>query len=775
MYDLALLARSVVLAGVLAIMAPSAAGTSVGRSPPGACPPPKAQPAYANRIRQALSSTHDLWGEKLIAAPGGPTYEGARRYVAPLLYAKGPAGLRLDTSGVYYLPFSFPFNIYDPVSALHVADGSEIISRRIDGRSLTFFVGSAGRERYGSCLARLRPAQLADGYLPILETAYVDRGGVRYRQESFVGRVYGARAEVSFVHLTVDARRSRAGAVVRLVPSTRGLSRVGQTLASGSSTQLLFSAGGAFDGTAVRYVVRSGRLADVYVDWVNRPVRTHALRADRRTYRASRRLVARFWRSRLAGGAQYIVPERRVLNAERSLLIQQHVLGSHYSAGNPYEELSFAEVLDDAEVMAEYHFGNTAKAILRETLRALPGRLTNWRAGEQLVAGALYFRLFRDRRYVDEATPELAHIVDGLAQQIEQETDDGLLHREAYSSDISRRVYGLHAQATVCQGLFVMARVWAETGHARLAARSYALAVQLDTNLRLAVGASMQRLPDGSLFVPVALLDDCAAFDRLTASREGSYWNLVMPYALASGFFAPHGAEAEALLRYLLDHGSRLLGVVRGRADVFYRDRAQPASGFDEVYGLSVSRFLADNDRPDQIVLSLYGMLAAAMTPNTFITGESSTMSPLGGAYFRAMYLPPNLGGNATFLETLRLILIHETRKSDGTPRGLELAFSTPRAWLSGGKTILVRDAPTSFGPVSYSITRHGRVVHVTVAPPASPAPTVLRLRLRLPAGERIGAIRTVGRRLVRFDAKTGTIDLTGRSGRVELYATVTR
>ena len=61
---------------------------------------------------------------------------------------------------------------------------------QIGGHSLGIFVGAAGRERYGDCLTRLTPARLADGYLPILETSYVDAHGVRYSQESFVGRVY---------------------------------------------------------------------------------------------------------------------------------------------------------------------------------------------------------------------------------------------------------------------------------------------------------------------------------------------------------------------------------------------------------------------------------------------------------------------------------------------------------------------------------------------------------------------------------------------------------
>ena len=48
------------------------------------------------------------------------------------------------------------------------------------------------------------------------------------------------------------------------------------------------------------------------------------------------------------------------------------------------------------------------------------------------------------------------------------------------------------------------------------------------------------------------------------------------------------------------------------------------ASGTNEVYGLNVARFLADNDRPDQLVLSLYGALAAGMTDGTFVSGESA-------------------------------------------------------------------------------------------------------------------------------------------------------
>ena len=66
------------------------------------------------------------------------------------------------------------------------------------------------------------------------------------------------------------------------------------------------------------------------------------------------------------------------------------------------------------------------------------------------------------------------------------------------------------------------------------------------------------------------------------------------------------------------------------------------------------------------------------------------------------MYMPPNTASNSAFLETLRLMLVHETRDKDGTPVGLDLAFATPRPWLGDGKSIAVNAAPTSFGALTY-------------------------------------------------------------------------
>jgi hypothetical protein len=132
------------------------------------------------------------------------------------------------------------------------------------------------------------------------------------------------------------------------------------------------------------------------------------------------------------------------------------------------------------------------------------------------------------------------------------------------------------------------------------------------------------------------------------------------------------------------------------------------------------------------------------------------------------MHRPPNSGNNAFFLEALRLTLVNETTDEKDVPRGLELAYATPRAWLRSGR-IVVRGAPTSFGRLSYSIDARGRSIRVRVNVPSRTPPSTLRLRLRLPDGQRITGVTLEGRSFHRFDPASETIDLSGLTGRIDL------
>ena len=221
----------------------------------------------------------------------------------------------------------------------------------------------------------------------------------------------------------------------------------------------------------------------------------------------------------------------------------------------------------------------------------------------------------------------------------------------------------------------------------------------------------------------------------------------------------------------MLSHGSRFLGLVRFSPHTGVKNPGYQAPGSDDVYGTGVARFLADNDLPDQLDLSLYGKLGAGMTPETFVAGEGSTIAPAPGEYYRFMHRPPNSGNNAFFLEALRLTLVNETTDANDVPRGLELAFATPRAWLRSGR-IAVNRAPTSFGQLSYSIDAREPAIRVRVNVPKRNPPETLRLRLRLPDGERITGVGARRPRLPRPRAGQETIDLSGLRGRLDLVVT---
>lgn len=715
--------------------------------------------AYTSSVRHAVASGRDLWGEQLLRAPGGPTLAAAGRFLTPLSRAVQWYRQPLTPSGSYYLPLSFPFTSHgSTVFALHVADGSEIETRAAGGPSVSVFVGP-GDERYGSCASRLRPARLAWGYLPILETAYADENGVRYRQESFVGRALGARSVVSFVRLTVDARRARKASTVRLVP-WRSLERIAPArLGAGGRARLIVSSGANFRRGAMRWAVRPGTTRTIYAEWLHAPSAAHYLRATPAAYKRARATVVRFWRSKLGTAATFDVPEPAVENAERAVLTQLIAYGWRYSIGNQYEELSYAESLDAAEVAAEYGYDAVARSIIELALRRMhlrPWRFTAFRGAHILSTAALYYRLTGDRSFLTAETPALEGLVVRIA---ERQLPSGRLHPEPLSTDLEDiDVDSVSGQIEAVQGLRAVAAAWVSVGNPEPARRARGLAQSIDRALRPAVDESATKRPDGSLFVPSQLSTPQPPFTRITATRDGSYWNLVMPYAFSSGWFTP--SQSLGILRYLDRHGSQLIGVPRTSAHTVYL--RQDGAGVAPAYALGTSRFLADIDRPDRQVLGLYGLLAIGMTPGTFISGEAVSVLPLGPTTDRMMLMPPNTGGNASYLGTLRELLVHEHGSE------LDLAFATPRSWLAGGPPIRVRDAPTSFGKVSYSIARGGRSILARLALPAGAR---TRLRLRLPAGEHLGRVLVGPGPAVA--ARNGTIDLGHRHGIVLVRASI--
>ena len=116
-------------------------------------------------------------------------------------------------------------------------------------------------------------------------------------------------------------------------------------------------------------------------------------------------------------------------------------------------------------------------------------------------------------------------------------------------------------------------------------------------------------------------------------------------------------------------------------------------------------------------------------------------------------------------------MLVHETAATDGKPNGLELAYSTPRGWLAAGKRIVVSDAPTDFGPVSFTLEAvNNNLVRANVnVPPRLTPRDRLSLRVRVPVGRAITSVSVNSKPHTKFDRVSGTIDLDGHSGQLAL------
>ena len=169
----------------------------------------------------------------------------------------------------------------------------------------------------------------------------------------------------------------------------------------------------------------------------------------------------------------------------------------------------------------------------------------------------------------------------------------------------------------------------------------------------------------------------------------------MIPYVLGSGVFGPGDEREGWIIDYLRKHGGLAMGMIRSMPHQGEFDK-QP--GVNVLYGLRYNLTLLRRGDRDHALVGFYGHLAQGMTRDTFIGGEGSRFLH-GDKHGRSFYLPPNSASNATFLTTLRYLLIQDwDLDDDGKPETLRLLDAIPPRWLADGKVIRVEKAPTAFG-----------------------------------------------------------------------------
>jgi hypothetical protein len=190
------------------------------------------------------------------------------------------------------------------------------------------------------------------------------------------------------------------------------------------------------------------------------------------------------------------------------------------------------------------------------------------------------------------------------------------------------------------------------------------------------------------------------------------------------------------------------------------------------LYGLRYQLALLRRDERESALVGFYGQLAQGMTRGTFIGGEGSRFLH-GDADGRSFYLPPNSTSNATWLITLRHLLIQDwDLDEDARPDTLRLLFAAPRRWLSDGRRIRIENAPTLFGRVSCDAQSrlNAGYVEMRVKPPQRRVTTFL-LRAPLPEGWQVETVEIDGENAPLLGGDT--VDLSGRTKPLTVKFTV--
>lgn len=716
----------------------------------GAVAPAAAQPLPTPR--QMADAREDVWGEAAIRHPGGPSYEFFRDLLPPLRY--------VNTAFRHY-----PIVLSAPgaaVKARWVSNGSGVNLRadkppmwREVGTPVSFHVGEKG-EAFGADVARLDGARYADGYLPVVQVAYT-AGGTRYEQEAFAA-VRETLADYGAVFVRFTARKKPGRVAARVGTEGRFRRDGGEFLDEKGRVIAKATPDWTWDerGKELRADLRVDESASLIV--FTRPLEQFL--ATWPSYDEGRTDCAKAWYLLATRGAKFDIPEPVVQNAWRSLVVGNHLIAvgdrMHYSAGNAYDHLYEGECGD--AVRALMLFGHTANA------RRMVGPLLDFNrqatrfhvAGHKLQLLAHYYWVTRDKEYLTEKRPVWEGVVKFVRDS--RRTDNGLLPKDRYAGDIAEAVYSLSSNAACWRGLRDMAAVLEDIGDRVQAATLRREAAAFRTAILDAVAKSERRNVTPP-FIPLKLLGDEPPHDPLTATRTGSYYDLMIPYVLGSGVL---DAEREGwVIDYLRKHGGLSMGMIRSMP---HQGEFKGEPGVNVLYGLRyVQTILRRGDR-DHALAGFYGQLAQGMTWDTFVGGEGSRFFH-GDEYGRSFYLPPNSASNAMFLTTLRCLMIQDwDLDDDGKPDTLRLLDAIPPRWLKDGSTVSVAKAPTAFGEVSFRVEsrlKAGEVLVLLEAP--ARAAGKWQLRLPDPPDHRVTAVR-VGTEDVRRDAE-GRIDLTGRKG----------
>ncbi|HWF18476.1 MAG TPA: hypothetical protein VG754_04385, partial [Verrucomicrobiae bacterium] len=607
-------------------------------------------------LQEAVLSKQDVYGNAALEQSNGPSYEFFHALIPSLHYVNADFA-------------HYPLVLSAPSATRKsrlVANGSAI-NARANTRAWNDFSAPAlfrvGNDElaFGEYLQRLDGPKFADGWLPIVQFTY-HHGAGEYFQETFASVEPSlASNAVSLTRFTYKAREkdeSNGRMVVRFdtqeplkAEQGRILNGKGEVLAWFDSKWKWMAGRRVLEAT-----LKNGAQAAIAVSTIPSSA-TIASPLDSGGFDAQRQQCVETWSGILNRGMNIEVPEPYVNNAWRSLLVANFALINgdkmYYSAGNGYDKLYEQEGGEAALALMQYGYEDDMRRLLPPLLDFTRKGLEFHQAGHKLDDICQYYWQTRDANFVNELRPRWQKEVDRLANH--RSDANGLYPREQYCGDIATPVFSMNSNAKGWRALRDSAALLDALGDKTEAEHLRKICDDFRKDILAAADKSVRKDSDAA-FVPNALLGEEQPYDFITATKLGSYWNLMANDILATEVFGQQSELETGMCRYFQEHGGLFMGLTRSRPwPAFWVSSAN----MNPLYGWYYVRTLLRRDEPDRALVSFYGMLAAGLTTDTFVCGEGCSIEPVD-QWGRQFYLPPNSAGNAFFLQMLRNLLVQD-------------------------------------------------------------------------------------------------------------------
>lgn len=508
----------------------------------------------------------------------------------------------------------------------------------------------------------------------------------------------------------------------------------------------------------------------------------------------------RDWDRFLGKGMQIETPEARVNNACKATLIQSFmtVVDSdvkYASAGcyatipsNPWLDGLPISIINSAECFSEWGFSKEVGRYLAYYLKHYinpDGTVTYKHGTGAYDYGLLLYAICRhyhlsnkDADWVRQNILPVKNICNFIIQKrkesLKSNPAGSILHGllpTSLGDDLNYmggNCYNYAHDACCWLGLLEVGKMMMETGRGKslktMSASGKELVDFAEAYKRDIVASVKKAINPGGkpVFVPI-YPNDNKPFPALTSSVLASYSNyLYYPSLLYSNLF--NTDISSAVIKFREKRGGDMLGTSRFMTHM------------DDWPIVKLGWALINLDMVKKFLLTYYGDLAHHRMREIFTAYEQVSIKDEGSlgrrSGMRKIMYGNNICSTLTMPRMTKYMLVFEERDKDV----LWLNRASPRRWLEDGKKIVVRNAPTRWGKISYCVESHAGTNHISAeidfAAP-SPKSLLIKLRLRHPRGRKLSGVIVDGGKWRDMDQEKETVDIPCRGKKkiiVEAY-----